>query len=200
MAFTTSRTYGSKALYVFGLLSLFLLIQKARAYEFIVGGRNGWSPSGSYAFNQWAESKRFQIQDTLVFNYPADQDSVLYVTKDDYDNCNTANPIKKFTDGHTVYKFSQSGPHYFISGNEEHCHKNEKLVVVVLADRSNKKGNSPPPAGSNPSPPPTTEESPDTPSDMNPPPHKNAAAAFSSFVTLLFSGGALLGSSLVLLV
>lgn len=104
-----------------------------------------------------------------VFNYAADQDSVLYVTKDDYTNCNTAYPIMKFTDGHTVYKFNQSGPHYFISGNEEHCHKNEKLVVIVMADRRNKYSNSPPPLESNPSPPPTESNSP-PPVESYPPP------------------------------
>lgn len=199
MAISTLGTCTSKALYAFGLLSLFLLFQNGCAYEFVVGGSSGWSPSGSYAFNKWAESKRFQIQDTLVFNYAANQDSVLYVTKDDYTNCNTANPVKKYTDGHTVFKFEQSGPHYFISGNEEHCHKNEKLVVVVLADRSNKNGNSPPPAESNPSPPPTSEESP--PSDNNPTSsHKNGAAALSSVISFLCSVGAFLGSSLLLFV
>lgn len=65
MAIPTSGIYTSKASYAFGLLSLFLLIQNGCAYEFIVGGPSGWSPSGSYAFNQWAESKRFQIQDSL---------------------------------------------------------------------------------------------------------------------------------------
>lgn len=141
-----------------------------------------------------------------MFNYAA-EDSVLYVTKDDYTNCNTAHPIQNFTGGHTVYKFSQSGPHYFISGNEEHCHKNEKLVAVVLADRRNKYDNSPPPLESNPSPPPTDsnsppptgEKNPDTPSDMNPTsPHKNGAAALSSIISCLCSIGALAGSSLML--
>ncbi|KAL8127262.1 early nodulin-like protein 9 [Apium graveolens] len=219
-----TRIHESKASYVFGLLSLLLLLQNGCAFQFIVGGSNGWAPSGSNAFNQWAESKRFQIDDSLVFNYAADQDSVLYVTKEDYTNCNTAYPIMKFTDGHTVYKFNQSGPHYFISGNEEHCHKNEKLVVVVMADRSDKYSNSPPPLESNPSPPPTdsysppplesypppaysnsppspppSEQSPDTPSDMNPTsPHKNSAAALSSITTFLCSFGVLLGSSLML--
>ncbi|KAK1391817.1 early nodulin-like protein 3 [Heracleum sosnowskyi] len=225
---TLTRIHESKASYAFELLSLFLLIQNACAFEFIVGGSNGWAPSGSNALNQWAESKRFQIDDSLVFNYAADQDSVLYVTKDDYTNCNTAYPIMKFTDGHSVYKFNQSGPHYFISGNEEHCHKNEKLVVVVLADRRNKYSNSPPPLESNPSPPPTDSYSPppaesyspptdsnspppvesipsppptseQTPSDMNPTsPHKNSAAALSSIITFLSSIGVLLGSSLML--
>ncbi|WOG92067.1 hypothetical protein DCAR_0311324 [Daucus carota subsp. sativus] len=163
-----TRIHESKAPYVFGLLGLFFLVQTGNAFEFIVGGANGWAPSASDALNQWAESQRFQIGDSLVFNYAADQDSVLYVTKDDYTNCNTAYPINKFTDGHTVYKFNQSGPHYFISGNEEHCKKNEKLVVIVLADRGSKYGNSPPPLESNPSPPPYSYSPP--PVESIPPP------------------------------
>lgn len=59
-----TRIHESKASYV-GVLSLFLLIQNACAFEFIVGGSNGWAPSGSNALNQWAESKRFQIDDSL---------------------------------------------------------------------------------------------------------------------------------------
>ncbi|GFZ12502.1 early nodulin-like protein 9 [Actinidia rufa] len=55
-----------------------------------------------------------------VFEYPAEKDSVLQVTKKDYTNCNTASPMREFKDnGHTVFKFDQSGPFYFISGVEE---------------------------------------------------------------------------------
>lgn len=134
-----------------------------------------------------------------VFDYAADQDSVLYVTKDDYTNCNTANPIQKYNDGHTVYKFNQSGPHYFISGVADHCHQNEKLLVVVLADRTNKTGNSPPPPESIPSPAPEGQASPSPPSDItpSPPKHKNAAAS-SSIMSVACSLGAFIGSSLLL--
>ncbi|KAH7844576.1 hypothetical protein Vadar_029600 [Vaccinium darrowii] len=70
------------------------------------------------------------------FEYPAQKDSVLVVlTKEDYDDCNTVNPVTKSADGHTVFKFVQSGPFYFISGVKGNCVKNEKLVVVVMADR-----------------------------------------------------------------
>lgn len=70
------------------------------------------------------------------FHYPAQKDSVLQVTKEDYDNCNTEKPVKKSNDGHTAFKFEQSGAFYFISGVKDNCLKNEKLVVVVMADRS----------------------------------------------------------------
>ncbi|KAF7112186.1 hypothetical protein RHSIM_RhsimUnG0252400 [Rhododendron simsii] len=124
---------------VLGLFSLLVLIQKGGAFEYEVGGANGWTvPSNQnpVSYNQWAEKNRFQIGDTLDFHYPAQKDSVLQVTKEDYDNCNTEKPVKKSNDGHTAFKFEQSGAFYFISGVKDNCLKNEKLVVVVMADRS----------------------------------------------------------------
>ena len=71
-----------------------------------------------------------------VFNYQSGQDSVLYVKSEDYASCNIDSPYAKYSDGHTVYKLNQSGPHFFISGNKDNCNKNEKLTVIVLADRN----------------------------------------------------------------
>lgn len=53
---------------VLGLFSLLMLIQKGGAFEYTVGGTNGWTvPSNQnpVSYNQWAEKKRFQIGDTL---------------------------------------------------------------------------------------------------------------------------------------
>lgn len=84
----------------------------------------------------------FQVTYTpiAVFNYQSGQDSVLQVSSEDFASCNTDAHSEKFSDGHTVIKLNQSGPHFFISGNKNNCLKNEKLVVIVLADRG--KGNS----------------------------------------------------------
>ncbi|XP_023523454.1 early nodulin-like protein 2 [Cucurbita pepo subsp. pepo] len=88
-----------------------------------------------------------------VFNYAADQDSVLQVTQDAYANCSIQAPIKQYSDGHTVFQFDKSGAYYFISGNKAHCLKDEKLVVVVLADRTNSTTLPPPPSAPSPAPP-----------------------------------------------
>ena len=76
-----------------------------------------------------------------VFDYQPNQDSVLQVDQDSYNNCNTDSYQQKYTDGHTVIQFSQSGPFYFISGNKHNCLKQEKIVIIVLADRSNRNNN-----------------------------------------------------------
>ncbi|MED6199977.1 hypothetical protein PIB30_080906 [Stylosanthes scabra] len=156
----------NKAVHSLGLLCVLLLVHKgADAYDFIVGGQKGWSvPSDSNfnPFNAWAEKSRFQIGDSLVFNYQSGQDSVLQVKSEDYASCNTNSPYAKFSDGHTVFKLTQSGPYFFISGNKDNCLKNEKLTVIVMADRSNRTSSTnsnsttSPPTSSPPSPQPST--------------------------------------------
>ncbi|KAJ9182723.1 hypothetical protein P3X46_006683 [Hevea brasiliensis] len=207
---TVSRSnYLIKAFNLLGLFCLLLFLQKGNATQFTVGGAKGWTVSDNASasnFNQWAERTRFQIGDSLVFVYKPDQDSVLQVTKEDYDNCATTAALATFKDGHTVFTFNRSGPHYFISGNKDNCLKNEKLVVVVLASRSNQSSNaSPPPSaetGVIPSPAPAGEGSPPagtvetspTPSPAGETPN----AASSTFISFTGSIGAFFASSLIL--
>lgn len=205
------------ALHALGLVSLVLFMQRSEATTFTVGGSKGWCvPSdNSPAFNQWAERMRFQIGDSILFVYPSASDSVLQVTKADYDSCTTSSPIAKFTDGHTEFKFSKSGPYYFISSNKDSCNKNEKLHVVVMADRSSKSSPPSPPPSSSPaaaaSPAPSSSQkqqqapvaSPpmddgttiEAPSAESNPPNNGVASIVMSFVGSL---GAFVGSALFL--
>ncbi|XP_061364966.1 early nodulin-like protein 9 [Gastrolobium bilobum] len=207
----------NKAIHALGWFCLLMLVHKGAAYEFIVGGQKGWSvPSDPNfnPFNQWAEKGRFQMGDSLVFNYQSGQDSVLSVKSEDYASCNTGSPYAKFSDGHTVFKLNQSGPHFFISGNKDNCLKNEKLTVIVLADRSNRNSSntnqtspaSPPsPQSSSPSPAPSGQEGQSPPMESNPtpapvsepPPHTPNDAA-SVFVSFTSSVGTFMASVLVL--
>ncbi|GAV60657.1 Cu_bind_like domain-containing protein [Cephalotus follicularis] len=186
--------------HVLGLFCYVLLImQKGSAREFKVGGSKGWAiPDNSTSYNQWAESNRFQIGDSLLFVYPSGQDSVLHVNRDAYTNCTTQG--EKYTDGHTVFTFNQSGPFYFISGNKENCLKNEKLVTVVLADRSSRTSNAT--TVSPPSPAPAGMQSPPAgPVDINPtPPPESPRKAGASTISMSFIGsmGAFVASSLIL--
>nr|XP_043622825.1 early nodulin-like protein 1 [Erigeron canadensis] len=192
------------SIYIVGILSILLLIQNSNAYEFMVGGSGDWSLA-STSYNQWAERSRFQIGDTILFKYQAGKDSVVQVSKDDYNNCNAASPIAKYSDGHSVVKLNHSGPHYFISGLVENCKNNEKIVVVVMADRSNRAPTSSPPSPApsgeeSPSPPPEGGELPSPPpapstEDNNPTPAPNVA---SSIVTsFIYSIVAFAGSTLL---
>ncbi|XP_057950705.1 early nodulin-like protein 9 [Malania oleifera] len=219
MANTALRSdHFNKAMHILGLY-LLLLIGRGSAREFKVGDSNWTVPTNPNAlsYNEWAEKNRFQTGDSIVFDYPAGNDSVLLVDKDPFTNCNTATFHEKHTDGHTMFTFNHSGPFYFISGNEENCMKNEKLEVIVLADRSNDSSNSnqtgtvsPPPAapaGLTPSPAPAGKESPTPPAgtvqinptpapESPPPPPSGASSIFMSFIVSSF--GAFVGSSLLL--
>ncbi|KAF8048522.1 hypothetical protein N665_2485s0005 [Sinapis alba] len=184
------------------LVFFFMIVNKAYAREFMVGGAKGWTvPSGSQVYSQWAEQSRFQVGDSLMFVYQPNQDSVFQVTRDAYDSCNTDAPTAKFADGKTSFALTHSGPYYFISGNKDNCNKKEKLVVIVMADRNGKTSSPPsqaqapsgeaspsPPITSNLEPPATTPTSQDTPN--------KAASSSSSFVAALL--GAALASTLFL--
>ncbi|CAH1428684.1 unnamed protein product [Lactuca virosa] len=119
------------------LLSLLVSIQKGDAHDLKIGSSGDWSIA-SAPYTTWAERARFSIGDTILFNYDGSKDSLLLVSQADYNNCNTASPIEKHNDGHTVITLERSGPHYFISGVPENCKKNEKVTIVVMADRSQK--------------------------------------------------------------
>ncbi|KAE9592967.1 hypothetical protein Lal_00029237 [Lupinus albus] len=206
---TSILRYNNIVVHALGWLCVLVLVHKGVAgYEFIVGGQKGWSvPSDpNYnPFNQWAEKSRFQIGDSIVFNYQPGQDSVLYVKSEDYGNCNSDSPYAKFYDGHTVIKLNQSGPHYFISGNKDNCLKNEKVTVIVLADRNNHNPSntnqtnnvSPPSPQSSYAPPPSgTVESNPSPAPVYEPPPPNAAA--SIFINYAASIGTFMASLLLL--
>ncbi|XP_043692264.1 early nodulin-like protein 3 [Telopea speciosissima] len=201
-----------KSFHTLSLFSTLLLVmQRVGAFEFKVGDANGWTvptdPSVN-TYNQWAETKRFQIGDSLLFDYSADKDSVVQVKKEDYDSCNSTSPIKSYTGGHNSITFNKNGPYYFISGVQENCQKNEKMVIVVMADRSNRSSTtnqttsaSPPsPSGyieNAPAPSPVTEIAPSTPS-VESPTSPTPSGASSMFVSAIASIAAFVVSSMLL--
>ncbi|KAM0943840.1 putative Phytocyanin domain, cupredoxin [Dioscorea sansibarensis] len=208
-------------LYVLRFLCLALLMAMAAATQFRVGGLKGWTvPTDDAGFySKWAESNRFQIGDSLLFVYPQGQDTVLHVSQEDYNTCDTSSFIDEFKDGNTVFTLNSSGPFYFVSGNQENCLKNESLVVVVMAERNNNASApslppspslvSPPPPPSlaspplmaSPAPPPPPQESSVTPTtspagaSISPSPNGAPPMAMSFMAPL----GALLGYSLYIL-
>ncbi|CDP05934.1 unnamed protein product [Coffea canephora] len=134
------------------LLCMASFIISSYAYQFSVGGRDGWVVKPSEDYNHWAGRMRFQVNDTLFFKYKKGSNSVLVVNKDDYDKCNVDKPIIKLEDGNSIFKFDRSGPFYFISGNKTYCDQGQKMIVHVLAVRTPPKPPAPVPPASPPSP------------------------------------------------
>ncbi|GMP65977.1 hypothetical protein CsSME_00026536 [Camellia sinensis var. sinensis] len=161
------------------LLVVVVLMGWSEAYQFNVGGKEGWVLNPSENYNHWAGRMRFQVNDTLLFKYNNGSDSVLVVNKQDYDNCNTQNPITKMEDGNSVFKLDRSGPFYIISGNKSNCDHGQKLIVVVLAIR-NKPTTSPPPSPSAGAPSPLVQTPSPSPSTPSPSPTVSPSPATSS--------------------
>ncbi|KAF8025827.1 hypothetical protein BT93_F2607, partial [Corymbia citriodora subsp. variegata] len=126
----------SRACFRFFLAVLFVCLSRSQGREFHVGGKDGWVVNPSEDYNHWAERNRFQVNDTISFRYKKGEDSVLLVIEDDYHKCNTKNPVYKWEDGDSEFRFYQSGPFFFISGKPGNCEKGQKLIVVVLAVRA----------------------------------------------------------------
>ncbi|KAJ4815824.1 Early nodulin-like protein 1 [Rhynchospora pubera] len=119
-------------------LILSLCLTTAQAKEFLVGGKvNAWAvpASSSDTLNKWAEASRFQVGDSLVWNFDPEKDSVLRVTREAYLACNTTNPVASYKNGSTVMTLNHSGAYYFISGISDNCQKGEKVIVVVMSER-----------------------------------------------------------------
>ncbi|KAJ0971446.1 hypothetical protein J5N97_019405 [Dioscorea zingiberensis] len=121
---------------VFGVLLVMglMMMSSSMAYDFYVGGRDGWVQNPKENYNNWAGRNRFSVNDKLVFKYKKGEDSVLVVNKIDYDACNVSNPIKKMDDGDSVFVFDRSGPFFFISGAPGKCGNGQKLIVEQSAE------------------------------------------------------------------
>ncbi|XP_068647943.1 early nodulin-like protein 13 [Aristolochia californica] len=123
----------------YSLILVSLLFCFSEAKDFLVGGKaDGWKvpSSSSETLNTWAEANRFNIGDSLVWKIDDEKDSVLQVTREDYQSCNTSNPIASHKDSEVKIKLDRSGPLFFISGLKVNCDKGEKMIVVVLSRRS----------------------------------------------------------------
>ncbi|MED6197355.1 hypothetical protein PIB30_055770 [Stylosanthes scabra] len=104
------------------------------ARQFQVGDHFGWrvpDPTDTAFYTHWAERNRFQVGDSLVFEY--ENDSVLSVEKLDYFHCDTSNPITAFDNGKSILNLDNPGAFYFISGTAHHCSRGQKLLVEVMS-------------------------------------------------------------------
>jgi len=121
-----------------GILCFLLAVESISAFVYRVGGRKGWvvpRATDPDAYNHWAGSHRFQIGDSLLFKYPQGRDSVLVVTEQAYNTCNTTSAVVYADNGDSIFRFTASGPFFFISGVEGNCLKGQKLVIVVMGQR-----------------------------------------------------------------
>ncbi|XP_077252088.1 early nodulin-like protein 21 [Tasmannia lanceolata] len=135
-------------------LHLFLVA----GFEFDVGDTAGWAVpphNDTQIYNEWASKNRFQIGDTINFKYK--KDSVMVVSKVDYEQCNSLHPLFFSNTGETVFKLDRAELFYFISGVSGHCERGQKMIVKVLGHSPAPENPLVPPGGYGGPPPPPGE-------------------------------------------
>ncbi|CAF2244536.1 unnamed protein product [Brassica rapa subsp. trilocularis] len=137
------------------LAGLVFALGLSNGYKFYVGGKDGWVLTPSEDYSHWSHRNRFQVNDTLYFKYPKGKDSVLEVSEEEYNTCNTTHPITSVSDGGSLFVLSRSGPFFFVSGNSENCLKGQKLAVNVMSTAHHSRSPRQPSPSPSPSPSPT---------------------------------------------
>ncbi|KAJ9163085.1 hypothetical protein P3X46_022795 [Hevea brasiliensis] len=139
------------------------LIQSSVAQtQHTVGDNTGWTiPTGDAAlYTNWASNQDFSVNDILVFNYNSGAHDVAEVTKENYDSCNTNNPISLNTTAPTRITLT-AGEHFYICTISGHCSAGQKLAINVTGS-----GTTTPPSSTTPSSP--------SPTTAPPPPDSSA--------------------------
>ncbi|KAK7330217.1 hypothetical protein VNO77_24404 [Canavalia gladiata] len=124
-----------KASYSLFLCLIFLCVgSHINCTEFEVGGHDGWvvpkSKDNDQMYNQWASQNRFKVNDTVRFKY--EKDSVMVVSEEEYEKCDSSRPLFFSNNGDTVFKFDRPGLFYFISGVSGHCDRGQKMIIKVM--------------------------------------------------------------------
>ncbi|CAH9128179.1 unnamed protein product [Cuscuta epithymum] len=164
----------SKIFLCFTILSA-LHFFTAFSNEFSVGGEKGWViPKDDQLYNDWASKNRFKVDDILRFEYQ--KDSVMVVSKAEYEKCRSARPVFFSNDGHTAYKLDRPGLFYFISGVSGHCERGLKMIVKVLETENPPQPSTPATGGNSP------------PASGGAMPGLNASAAQFAFIIISFLG------------
>nr|XP_011468560.1 PREDICTED: early nodulin-like protein 2 [Fragaria vesca subsp. vesca] len=72
------------------------VLHGTEAKKYQVGGDLGWTipPGGASTYASWASKHTLKVdKDTLVFNFKAGENDSTIVTKENYDSCNTKDPL-----------------------------------------------------------------------------------------------------------
>ncbi|XP_074265019.1 early nodulin-like protein 8 [Silene latifolia] len=124
---------------VFLLAVQLLILQQAQVwcYQYKVGDLDAWgipTAANPDVYIKWSKSHVFRVGDSLLFLYPPSQDSMIQVRPEAFKSCSLKDPILRMKDGNSVFNITQPGEFYFMSGEEGHCQKGQKLHMSLAGD------------------------------------------------------------------
>ncbi|KAL6274843.1 hypothetical protein ACE6H2_025535 [Prunus campanulata] len=118
------------------------------AAEYTVGDELGWTipPGGAATYASWAAEHSLVVYDILAFNFAVGEQDLAFVTKEDFDACNTAEPLAVFQEPGKL-RFGYEGTYYMTCTFAGHCAKGQKIALYFA------------PSGGSPSPSPAASQS-----------------------------------------
>ncbi|CAB4308172.1 unnamed protein product [Prunus armeniaca] len=118
-----------------------------------VGDSNGWTSRGLVDYNEWASTKDFYVNDTLIFTYNNQFHNVMQVTNQDFESCNPTSPVAVYTSGSDTITLERHGNFYFMCGAPGHCQAGQRVEITATLPTPDDSfaSPSPTPYGSSPS-------------------------------------------------
>ncbi|KAK4425354.1 Early nodulin-like protein 3 [Sesamum alatum] len=130
-----------------------------------VGDSAGWTNTG-VDYQGWADAHTFKVGNEIVFTYDNGDNDVVQVSEEDYNACNSDNPIETYKSGNDMLEFADAGTYYFICSYPNKClNDNQKVKIEVVSSTD-----TPPSPPLGPSPSPSSGLSPSPPSEPTPSP------------------------------
>nr|XP_009610328.1 mavicyanin-like [Nicotiana tomentosiformis] len=127
---SSAMTFTKRTLFCFitAVIATSMRLSMATVYE--VGDSQGWTIIGKVDYNHWASTKKFQVNDTLIFNYNK-YHNVMQVSSQEYESCTVTSPIATLNTGKDSFTLSAPGDYYYICGIPGHCQIGQKVYIKV---------------------------------------------------------------------
>ncbi|RZC62033.1 hypothetical protein C5167_023787 [Papaver somniferum] len=118
-------------------VTAFALLHHATSDDIDVLDKEGWTvptTGNDQVYRTWAAGRKFEVGDTLVFNFPTNAHDVAKVSMEDYDSCTASNQNNILKQGPARIPLNSTGPHYFICTISTHCKEGQRLAINVTDD------------------------------------------------------------------
>ncbi|CAN6699752.1 unnamed protein product [Malus baccata var. baccata] len=127
-----TMNFGNVMVLAMALAAVSMMSHTTEAAEYVVGDDLGWTvpPGGAASYASWAAKYSFVVDDILYFNFTEGEHTVALVTKENYEICNTTDPLFKL-DGPSALQFLASDTFYFTCTFAGHCAGGQKVAVYI---------------------------------------------------------------------
>ncbi|KAL0349086.1 UNVERIFIED_CONTAM: Early nodulin-like protein 3 [Sesamum angustifolium] len=101
-----------------------------------VGDSAGWTITG-VDYEKWASTHSFKVGDTVVFKYDNESNDVIQVTEENYNTCNSEDPIDIFNSGNDELEYTNPGSFYYLCSFPNRCLYNKQKIEIKVSASGN---------------------------------------------------------------